>query len=215
MMFRKMLTALLASACPLILSPLHAQSVSSPADIVILGRGLDLPPGTPAYGSITISEDRLREDASGTVEHALGDVAGFQQFRRSDSRSANPSSQGVTLRALGGNATSRAVVLLDGVPLADPFFGSIPFNALALDTIGAARITRGGGAGSFGAGTVAGTIELFSADRAQLPLYSASALYGSRNAQQLAATVSPDLGAGFLSLSGDYARGDGFWTTPG
>ncbi len=213
-MVRKILPALLAGFCPFILAPVHAQTADGPSDIIVLGRGLDLPPGTPAYGSITIGEDRLREDASGTIEHALGDVAGFQQFRRSDSRSANPSSQGVTLRALGGNATSRAVVLLDGVPLADPFFGSIPFNALALDTIGAARITRGGGAGSFGAGTVAGTIELFSADRAQLPLYSASALYGSRNAHQLAATISPDLGAGFLSLSGDYARGDGFWTTP-
>lgn len=213
-MVRKILPVLLAGTSPFILAPLHAQNADGPGDILVLGRGLDLPPGTPAYGSITIDEDRLREDASGTMEHALGDVAGFQQFRRSDSRSANPSSQGVTLRALGGNATSRAVVLLDGVPLADPFFGSIPFNALALDTIGAARITRGGGAGSFGAGTVAGTIELFSADRAQLPLYSASALYGSRNAQQLAATISPDLGVGFLSLSGDYARGDGFWTTP-
>lgn len=212
MILRTRLTALLISACSFIAAPLYAQD--GPQDIIVLGRGLDLPPGTPSYGSVTIGKDRLSEDASGTIEHALGDVAGFQQFRRSDSRSANPSSQGVTLRALGGNATSRAVVLLDGVPLADPFFGSIPFNALALDTIGAARITRGGGAGSFGAGTVAGAIELFSADRAQLPLYSASALYGSRNAQQIAATVSPDLGAGFLSLSGDYAQGDGFWTTP-
>ena len=218
MMNRYLTAALLAGATPFFCSPLQAQdqtrdSVIAP-DVIVLGRGLDLPPGTPAYGSITLGRDRLAEDASGTVEHALGDVAGFQQFRRSDSRSANPSSQGVTLRALGGNATSRALVLLDGVPLADPFFGSIPFNALPLDTIGVARITRGGGAGSFGAGTVAGTIELFSADRGQLPLYSARALYGSRNAQQIDATIAPDLGAGFLAVSGSYARGDGFWTTP-
>ncbi|HBQ54524.1 MAG TPA: hypothetical protein DD790_08550, partial [Erythrobacter sp.] len=58
-------------------------------------------------------------------------VAGFQQFRRSDSRSANASAQGATLRALGGNATSRALVLLDGVPMSDPFFGYIPFSAIA------------------------------------------------------------------------------------
>src|SRR3546814_4039953 len=95
-----------------------------------LGEGLPLPPGTPAYGSVTIDRDRLTSDASGRLEDVLADVAGVQQFRRSDSRAANPTAQGVTLRALGGNATSRALVLLDGVPQADPFFGYIPFNAL-------------------------------------------------------------------------------------
>jgi len=204
--------ALLTACSVCIVAPAHAEDDVD--TIIVLGRGLDLPPGTPAYGSVTIDRQRLGEDSSGTVEHALGDVAGFQEFRRSDSRSANPSSQGVTLRALGGNATSRALVLLDGVPLADPFFGSIPFNALPLDTIGAVRTTRGGGAGAFGAGTVAGTIELFSADRAQLAPYSASAFYGSNDAQQVSATISPDVGAGFVSLSGNFERGDGFWTTP-
>jgi iron complex outermembrane receptor protein len=212
MTVRSLCSALLLGCAFAVSSPLLAQQ--GPEDIVVLGRGLELPPGMPAYGSVTISKERLSEDAAGTVEHSLADVAGFQQFRRSDSRSANPSSQGVTLRALGGNATSRALVLLDGVPLADPFFGSIPFSTLPLETIGAVRITRGGGAGSFGAGTVAGTVELFSADRAQLPLYSASAFYGTANAVQLDGSISPDLGAGYVSLSGSFARGDGFWTTP-
>jgi outer membrane receptor for Fe3+-dicitrate len=112
----------------LALAPLAAQAqdkspVDHSGDVVVLGRGLALPPGTPAYGAVTIGHDRLNGDASGRVEDVLADVAGFQQFRRSDSRSANPSAQGVTLRALGGNASSRALVLLDGVPIADPFFG--------------------------------------------------------------------------------------------
>ena len=34
------------------------------------------------------------------LEDVLRDVAGFQNFRRSDARSANPTSQGATLRAL-------------------------------------------------------------------------------------------------------------------
>lgn len=217
-MNRSLVAALLGSAIIVPFSAVNAQLAPSdeaaPGDVIVLGRGLDLPAGTAAYGSVTLERERISQAAAGTVEYSLGDVSGFQQFRRSDSRSANPSAQGVTLRALGGNATSRAVVLLDGVPVADPFFGSIPFNSLPLDTIGAARVTRGGGAGSFGAGTVAGTIELFSADRSQLPLYSARALYGSRNAQQIEATLSPSVGAGFVSLSGSYGRGDGFWTTP-
>ena len=193
----------------------QAQEVDPPEpDIVVLGSGLRLPPGTPAYGSVVIDRARLLAEASDRVENALKDVAGFQQFRRADSRSANPSAQGVTLRALGGNASSRALVLLDGVPLADPFFGYIPLNALSADRLAGARITRGGGAGPFGAGAVAGTIELVSATRADLPPVAGSAFYGSDDAVSLTGAISPDLGGGYATLSGRFEGGDGFFTTP-
>lgn len=184
------------------------------SDIVVLGGGLPLPPGTPAYGSVVIDRERLENSASGRIEGLLTDIAGFQQFRRSDSRSANPSAQGATLRALGGNASSRTLMLLDGVPLADPFFGYIPFSALVPDRLSLVRVTRGGGSGAFGAGAVAGTIEMASASRDELPLYAGSAFYGSRNASELTAAFSPKVGAGFLSISGRWDRGDGFQTTP-
>ncbi|WP_214292983.1 hypothetical protein, partial [Escherichia coli] len=64
------------------------------------------------------------------------------------------------------------------------------------------RITRGGGAGAFGAGAVAGTIELASATRADLPRVAGSAFYGSNNAVETSASVSPDVGAGYLSVAG-------------
>ncbi|WP_267389069.1 TonB-dependent receptor plug domain-containing protein [Sphingomonas sp. GC_Shp_3] len=193
----------------------NAQAVDpATGDIVVLGRGLDLPPGTPAYGSVVIDRKRLANDASGRVEDVLLDVAGFQQFRRSDSRSSNPSNQGATLRALGGNASSRTLVLLDGVPIADPFFGYIPFSALVPDRLAGIRVTRGGGSGPFGAGAVAGTIEMTSAGRADLPVLSGQALYGSRDAQQVSATLAPSVGGGFVALSGQFERGDGFQTTP-
>jgi outer membrane receptor protein involved in Fe transport len=184
------------------------------SEIVVLGTGLPLPPGTPAYGSSVIDHARLIDEASDRVENVLKDVAGFQQFRRSDSRSANPSAQGVTLRALGGNATSRALVLLDGVPLADPFFGYIPFTVLSGDRLSGVRITRGGGSGPFGAGAVAGTVELVSATHADLPVYAGSAFYGSNDAMSVAGAISPDLGGGYATLSGRFDRGAGFFTTP-
>lgn len=195
-------------------APARAQADAQDSDIIVLGSGLAVPPGTPAYGSIVIDRERLSNSASGRIESVLADVAGFQQFRRSDSRSANPSAQGATLRALGGNASTRALVLLDGVPMTDPFFGYVPFSALVPDRLAAIRVTRGGGAGAFGAGAVAGTIELASASADALPLFSGSAFYGSRDAQELSATLTPELGAGFASLSGRYERGDGFLTTP-
>jgi iron complex outermembrane receptor protein len=210
-MRRTTLLPLLALVAP---TSAMAETPDAPPVIVVTGEGLPLSPGTPAYGTTVITRDRLVASGSGGIESVLADVAGFQQFRRSDSRSANPSAQGATLRALGGNASSRTLVVLDGVPMADPFFGYIPFTALAPDRLSAVRITRGGGAGAFGAGAVAGTIELVSAMRADLPDYSASAFYGSNNATALSAETTQDLGRGYVSLSGRWDRGDGFQTTP-
>ena len=183
-------------------------------EIVVTGRGLEESPATPAYGSQEIGRDRLNSSASGRLEDVLNSAAGFQQFRRSDSRSSNPSAQGVTLRALGGNATSRTLVLLDGVPMADPMFGYIPLSAIAPERLASVRVTRGGGAGAFGAGAVAGTIELTSADAATLGLVSGQALADDRGETELSGTIAPRLGRGFAEVSGRWDRGQGFWMTP-
>ena len=182
--------------------------------IIVTGHGLESGPATPAYDVETIERDAVISSASGRIEDVLNAVAGFAQFRRSDSRSANPSSQGATLRALGGNASSRTLVLLDGVPIANPFFGYIPFSAIAPERLSAIRVTRGGGSGAFGSGAVAGTIEMTSAGPDQIGMFQGSALVNDRGETQASATVAPKLGAGFLVASVQWDRGEGFWTTP-
>ena len=193
---------------------LAQQTGAAPAQIVVIGTGLEAPPASPAYNVQQIDRERLLQAASGRLEDSLSAAAGFQQFRRSDSRSSNPSAQGITLRALGGNATSRTLVLLDGVPMADPFFGYIPFSAIAPERLTQARVIRGGGAGAFGAGAVAGTIELDSANAAQLGPAQTSLLANDRGETELSGTLAPRLGDGFAVISGRWDRGKGFWTTP-
>ena len=48
-----------------------------------------------------------------------------------------------------------------------------------------------------------------SASSDDLALVSTEALYGSREATELSATASPDVGTGFVSVSDLYERGDG------
>lgn len=192
----------------------EAADAGEAGPIVVTGRGLAATPAEPAYDIVEIGGERLASSASGRIEEVLSSVAGFQQFRRSDSRSSNPSAQGVTLRALGGNATSRALVLLDGVPMADPMFGYIPLSAIAPERLASVRVTRGGGAGAFGGGAIAGTIELNSANAAELGLFSGRALVNDRGETELSGTLAPRLGEGYAVLSGRWDRGQGFWTTP-
>jgi outer membrane receptor protein involved in Fe transport len=203
------LAALIAAG----LSP-AAQAADGPGEIIVTGHGLADTPATPAYDVQTISRETLAEAPSGRIEDALANVAGFQQFRRSDSRSSNPSAQGATLRALGGNAASRALVLLDGVPMADPFFGYVPFSALAPDRLAAVRVIRGGGSGAFGAGAVAGVLGLESAGAGELGRLNLSVLGNDRGESELSGTVAPKLGDGFAVVTGRWDRGQGFWTTP-
>ncbi len=180
----------------------------------IVVTALRVPKGDAAYDIVTLGPEQLRSSGSNRIEDVLRDVAGFQQYRRTDSRTANPTSQGATLRALGGNASSRALVTLDGAPLADPFAGYIPWFAIAPERLGDVRVTRGAGAGAFGTGALAGTIELGSADPATLPRLQAELDYGSRTALTASAVSSARLGTGAIALFGRYDRGEGYVIIP-
>lgn len=179
-------------------------------DIVVTGRGLAPAAGEEVFDTVAIDRDRLTGSASGRLEEVLRDVPGFQLFRRSDSRSANPTSQGATLRALGGNASSRVLLLLDGVPQTDPFGGWVSWPAYHPERLGEARVTRGGGSGVKGPGALAGTIELESATPAQLRGPQGRLAYGSRDGLDAFAGVGVPLSRGFATVSGAWQRGDGF-----
>jgi len=209
----------LASIAPvsLLAVAVPATAQDEPAEesvIVVTGRGLEAPPSVIAYSTIELDREQLQSSASGRLEDALSNIAGFQQFRRSDSRSSNPTAQGVTLRALGGNASSRALVLLDGVPMLDPFFGHVPFSALSPNRLDVIRVTRGGGSGPFGAGALAGTIELESLDAADIGLVNAQGFVNDRGDTEAEASLAPQWDGGYATVSGRWDRGDGFNTTP-
>lgn len=203
-----------SAAAALISSTAHAQDESGENAIIVLGEGLPDTPGVPAYSVIDLEREQIVTTGSGTFEDALASVAGFQQFRRSDSRSSNPTAQGATLRALGGNASSRALVLLDGVPMTDPFFGYVPFNAIAPERLSSVRVTRGGGSGPFGSGALAGTIEVQSANAQELGLLTAQALVNDRGGTQASLTAAPSWDGGYAVASGRWDRGKGFFSTP-
>ena len=197
---------LLAAPLFLIAQAAHAQN----EEIVVTGRGLSEGLGEDVYDVVAIGSDRLQYSASNRLEDVLRDVPGFQNFRRSDARSANPTNQGATLRALGGNASSRALLILDGVPQSDPFGGWVFWPAYDPRRLGAVRVVRGGGTGVYGPGALAGTIELTSAGPADRQGVDAELAYGSRDSVDAFASVAGALGAGYGMASASFARGDGF-----
>ncbi len=188
-------------------------ALAAPAEdalITVTGKGLKDVPGDAALSLVVIDRARILNTGSNRLESVLADIAGQQQFRRSDSRSANATSQGITLRGLGGNASSRALLVLDGVPQADPFGGWVAFPAYATGRLDRIRVTRGGGSGYWGPGALAGTIELESVGAADLKTFDGSMAYGSRNSLDAQGALGLKREGGFATLSAAYGRGDGF-----
>ncbi|MCA1732903.1 MAG: Plug domain-containing protein, partial [Acidobacteria bacterium] len=79
--------------------------------------------------SVTLLEkEDLQDSAPMALDEKLRRVPGFTLFRRSGSRFAHPTAQGVSLRGVGASGASRALVIDDGVPLNDPFGGWVYWN---------------------------------------------------------------------------------------
>lgn len=177
-----------------------------PRIIIVDGSGSLQPPASDSVQGSSLLSD-LSSGFGARIENRLRDEAGIVQFRRSDGRSAHPTSQGVTLRGLGGNASSRALVTLDGVPQADPFGGWVAWSAYDAINLGGIVVTRGGGSGADGPGALAGTIGLYSEMTNGV---EASLAYGSRDGWDASASVGGAIGSGQVAIDGRYSRGDGF-----
>ena len=107
--------------------------------------------GTPqrladsASSVVVLSDHDLRASPYQTVDQTLRQVPGFTLFRRSDSTVANPTSQGVSLRGVGASGASRALVLLDGVPLNDPFGGWVYWDRVPRASLSSVEVLREAG----------------------------------------------------------------------
>lgn len=175
--------------------------------IVVTARALPDPAAERAYSVQIIEGAALRNAPTTQLDQLLRQVPGLQMFRRSDARSAHPTSQGVTLRALGGNASSRALLVLDGVPQADPFGGWVNWPAYDPASLAQVRVVRGGGSVAHGPGALAGTIEMTSR---LAPGVVAGVEAGSRQSLEGRLLAGTRLGGGTLHLSARGASGDGF-----
>lgn len=108
---------------------------------------------------VVLDRETLQSTAAATIDDALRQVPGFTLFRRSGSRVANPTTQGVSLRGIGASGASRALVLDDGIPLNDPFGGWIYWGRVPTLAVDRVEILRGGASDLYGSGAMGGVIQ--------------------------------------------------------
>jgi len=114
---------------------------------------------TPASSLVLNAEDVAATPAL-TLDDLLRQVPGFGLFRRSGSRTANPTAQGVSLRGLGASGASRTLVLEDGLPLNDPFGGWVYWGRVPRAAVAGIEVVRGGASDLYGSDALGGVIQL-------------------------------------------------------
>jgi iron complex outermembrane receptor protein len=118
----------------------------------------------PANVTVITREDIERSPAR-TVDDLLRQIPGFSLFRRSSSLVAQPTTQGVSLRGIGPSGVSRTLVLLDDVPLNDPFGGWVYWSRVPLESIERIEVVRGGGSALYGNYALGGVINIITRKR--------------------------------------------------
>ena len=135
---------------------MDCQSVSE--EVVVVAPRLPEAAGEETYSSFEI--DPVLIENAVRLDEALRVAPGVALFRRNDSAAANPTIQGLSVRAIAPSGAGRALVTLDGQPMNDPFGGWVIWGALPAETIEGADVLRGAGAGPYGAGALTGSVRL-------------------------------------------------------
>jgi outer membrane receptor protein involved in Fe transport len=147
--------------------------------VVVSSRYPELGEDGGVFAATSIDQEQMDSLPHARLDDLLkSSVPGFSLFRRSSSATANPTTQGASLRNLGPNGAGRTLVLLDGIPQNDPFGGWVYWQRLPPSLLGSATVVQGGGAGVFGNSALGGTIYL---SRRHGQTLSASLMGGERD----------------------------------
>ncbi|MBI2902205.1 MAG: TonB-dependent receptor [Candidatus Methylomirabilis oxyfera] len=204
------LTSTLAwSAPPTSLVAVEAEEASRLEAVVVSASRIEQKLRDVPANVTVITREEIQQSPARTVDDLLRQVPGFSLFRRSSSLVTHPTAQGVSLRGIGPSGVSRTLVLLDGVPLNDPFGGWVYWSKVPLESIERIEVVRGGGSGVYGNYALAGVINIVT-KRPEARVAQAKLDLGTRNTVDADILASHVTGPWGISLEGNFFRTDGY-----
>ena len=162
-----------------------------------------------AASVIVLAPEDLSTTAALTLDDALRQVPGFSLFRRSGSRTANPTAQGVSLRGVGASGASRALVLADGIPINDPFGGWVYWGRVPREGVSRVEVVRGGSSHLYGTDALGGVVN-FIPHASDNPLASIEASYGNQTTPNVSLFAGGRLGRLGGQISAEAFSTDGY-----
>ena len=162
---------------------------------------------------VQLTREDLQDTPALQLDDDLRQVPGFSLFRRSSSRTANPTTQGVSLRGLGANGASRALVLEDGIPLNDPFGEWVYWDRVPVESISDVEISQEGGSSLYGSDALGGVVQFVSRPT-QPGGISLDTSYGNQTSPDLSLWAGGQKGKWESSVAGGVFNTDGYILTP-
>lgn len=155
----------------------------------------------------------IQRSAARTVSDFLRVIPGYTTKDYQSSVVSHPSRQAPALRGMGGSSASRTLVLLDGVPMNEPFAGWVFWPRVPLALVKQAEVVRGGGAGVWGDRALGGVINLITDEPREntLTLTQTSGSFGAMRSSAVATAKREKLGALFAA---EYFDTDGYINVP-
>lgn len=151
-----------------------------------------------------LSPEQIRTSPARTTDDLLREAPGVE-LPRTSSTVSGPEE----IVSLRGADEGRTLVLLDDVPLNDPWGEWIQWNRAPRSQLDRVEIVEGGSSSLYGNYAMGGVISLFSRPIAPHS-YNLSASAGSRGELELSAYGSDVAGRLGYSIGGDYGTGGGY-----
>ncbi|HEV3469487.1 MAG TPA: TonB-dependent receptor [Pyrinomonadaceae bacterium] len=171
--------------------------------------------GETAASLRVVTSEALAATAAVTIDDALRQVPGFQLFRRTGSRAANPTAQGVSLRGVGASGASRALVLADGVPLGDPFGGWVSWGRVPRASVARIEVLRGGASHLYGSSALGGVVQLLTRRVEDSPALELEASAGGQRTLDATVFASGRAGRWGASLAAETFHTGGYFLVRG
>jgi len=103
---------------------------------------------------------RLQTSTPVSADSILREFSDLGTFRVNSSLTANPTTQGVALLGTGSSGASRALVLLDGIPLNDFYGGWVSWLRVPDEDLDSVSVVSGGASPLYGNAALSGVIGL-------------------------------------------------------
>ena len=181
--------------------------------LVITATRIETRLGDVAGSAVALDSVDLGATPALTIDDTLRQIPGFTLFRRSGSRTANPTTMGVSLSGLGASGASRALVLKDGVPLNDPFGGWIYWDRISKQELASIEVVRRGGSSLYGGDALGGVIQ-FLARQPEGPDLALEFSYGSEKTPDLSLWTGTRAGRWDVSLASELFHTNGYILVP-
>lgn len=164
-------------------------------------------------GAVQLSAEDIAANPAQNTDDILRQVPGFSLFRRSSSRVANPTSQGVSLRGVGPSGPSRALILFDGVPFVDPFGGWVYWDRMPRTELSSVEVIRGGASSLYGSDAMGGVVQFLTRVPEQ-PSVSMDISYGTEDTPDVSLWAGTAVARWDMAAAVDMSRSDGYILVP-